>query len=430
MKRLSHPIRTLLAMLLTLIATALGIHAAERFPTPDFETGYTLPATSVPAPRAALLEALDVSLLFVALSLAAFFALKTRSRRALALLLWACLVYFGFWKKGCVCPVGAWQNVLQAATNPTVSVAPSVLLFFALPLVFALFFGRVFCGSVCPLGAIQDVVVLHPKRLPTWLLHALGTLPYLYLGIAALLVYTDTAFLVCRYDFFVGFFRLNGDFWILMTGAAILLLGIFIARPYCRFLCPYGVLLGWASMLSWRKISITPDNCVQCRLCENACPFDAIAPPSTATEPRRTALKRFAGILLLAPLLIAAGAWATPHLTRPLQHLDRRVQLVTQLEREAAFPEITSTDQTDAFRASGITLSELHQNVAALRNRFRTGSRVLGGCLGLLLACKFAALAIERERTDYEPRRTTCLACGRCYAACPIPKPTHPTTGA
>jgi polyferredoxin len=44
-----------------------------------------------------------------------------------------------------------------------------VLAFFALPLAFTLFFGRTFCGAVCPIWAIQDVVLLRPVRVPGWL---------------------------------------------------------------------------------------------------------------------------------------------------------------------------------------------------------------------------------------------------------------------
>jgi NosR/NirI family transcriptional regulator, nitrous oxide reductase regulator len=397
--------------------------AAERFPSPDFESGYVLPTTPTPIPRAAFAEALDVGLLLVALALATYFALKMRSRKALTALMLFCLAYFGFWKKGCICPVGSWQNVFQAATDNSLAVAPSVLLAFALPIAFALLFGRVFCSSVCPLGAIQDVVVLRPKRIPAWLQHALGLMPYVYLGVAALLIYTDSAFLVCRYDPFVGIFRMSGSFWMLLTGASLLLLGIFIARPYCRFLCPYGVLLSWAAALSWRKITVTPTDCIQCRLCETACPFDCIDFPSTPQESRRTSIKRLAGFLLLIPLLIGLGIGMGPHLAQPLTRLDRRIQLITQLDREAQSPAVEMTEQSEAFRASGVAMATLRDDVKRLRKRFRKGGRFLGGFFGLVLGWKLALLAKTRKRTDYEPNRTSCLACGRCFAFCPQKPP-------
>ena len=45
---------------------------------------------------------------------------------------------------------------------------------FVLPLVVALFFGRAFCGGVCALGAIQELVVLRPVQVPRRLDRALG----------------------------------------------------------------------------------------------------------------------------------------------------------------------------------------------------------------------------------------------------------------
>ncbi|MBU4459622.1 MAG: 4Fe-4S binding protein, partial [Verrucomicrobia bacterium] len=111
----------------------------------------------------------DVGVLSGALGLAAWLALVRRSRRGLFLLAVACLAYFGFWRKGCICPVGSIQNVTLGLADPSYGIPLTVAALFLLPLVFALFFGRVFCASVCPLGAIQEMVIVRPLRLPAWL---------------------------------------------------------------------------------------------------------------------------------------------------------------------------------------------------------------------------------------------------------------------
>jgi polyferredoxin len=59
-------------------------------------------------------------------------------------------------------------------------------------------------------------------------------------------------------------------------GAAFILAGMFIGRPYCRWLCPYGGLLSILSRVSWKNVRISPDKELNCGLCAGACPFGAI----------------------------------------------------------------------------------------------------------------------------------------------------------
>jgi NosR/NirI family transcriptional regulator, nitrous oxide reductase regulator len=190
-------LRRLLPPLLFLSLVA-GAWAAERFPPPDFGPSYVYPSSSQAPPRVGWLAWVDTAALVAALGLAAWIALRRRSRRALTWLTLASLFYFGFYRKGCVCPIGAVQNVAQAAFDPTYLVPWVVLAFFALPLLFALVFGRVFCGGVCPLGALQDVVLLKPVKIPSWLNHGLSVLRYFYLGLAVLLAATSSTYLICR----------------------------------------------------------------------------------------------------------------------------------------------------------------------------------------------------------------------------------------
>jgi ferredoxin len=268
-----------LACVVLLVASAPA-WAVQRFPPPEFETDYTRPHMPKPWARANWQEVLDVAVLVGALGLAAWLALRRRSRKGLLGLGIFWLVYFGFYRGGCVCPIGAVQNVALALADPTYAIPLTVVLFFSLPLVFALLFGRVFCGGVCPLGAIQDVVLIKPVRVPTWLGMALGMLPWVYLGSAVLLAATDSMFIICRYDPFVRFFRMAGGFEYLIFAGVVLGLAMFVGRPYCRFACPYGVLLGLGSRFAWKRASVTPDECIVCALCEDACPFDAIRAPA------------------------------------------------------------------------------------------------------------------------------------------------------
>ena len=287
---------------------------------------------------------------------------------------------------------------------------------------FTLLFGRAFCGGVCPLGAIQDVVAFRPIQVPTWLAGALSLLAHVYLALAVLLAATGSAFLICRYDPFVAMFRLSGQVSMLVLGGCMLLIGVFVARPYCRFLCPYGVLLGWASKLSWKRVTITPDECIQCRLCEDACPFGAIleANVSAAPRPRREGKLLLAALILASPVLMAAGGFLASRLAPALSRTHPRIQLAQRLSLEETGKVTDRTDASLAFRRTRGTFQELSDEAAALQVRFEIGSWLAGGFVGLMIACKLIGLTLRRRRSDYEADRAGCLACGRCFSACPI----------
>lgn len=408
--------RVWMCLLLLLACLGPDAGAENRFPKPQFESGYTMPAVSVPAPRAAALAALDVAVLAGALALAAWLALKRRSRRDLYLLTLFSLLYFGFWRKGCVCSIGSIQNVAVWLSDPGVVLPLSVVAFFILPLVFALFFGRVFCAAVCPLGAIQEMTLLFPMRVPARVAQVLKVIPVVYLGLAVLLAATGSAYIICRYDPFIAIFRLSGEAPILIAGVGLLLVGLVVARPYCRFLCPYGVLLSGLSRLSKWHVTITPDECVRCRLCETACPFDAIRVPMVGTaEPREQGLRRLKGLLVLCVLLVVAGGWAGSRLDTRLARMNPAVRLEEALRTQD--PALSM--EIEAFQSSGATREDLERQAALARARFHRGGWWLGGLLGGFLGLGLITLSLRRARVDYEIDRGECLSCARCFESCP-----------
>ncbi len=241
--------------------------------------GYVAPRVQHPRPRAVAWQVADVGLLAVALGVSAWLALWRRRRAWLVALSVFCLAYFGFYREGCICPIGATQNVAVALVDPHYAVPLYVVATFVLPLAAALLVGRVFCSGVCPLGAIQELVTLRAVTVPARLDKALGSLKWVYLGVAlyyALLPAASRDFLICRFDPFVGLFRFTGSAWLLVAGGALLATGVFVGRPYCRWLCPYGALLSAFSRYAWRSFSITPDRELDCGLCQSACPYGAI----------------------------------------------------------------------------------------------------------------------------------------------------------
>ena len=394
--------------------------AEQRFPPPDFESGHQLPITTTPAARAWLLQYLDIAVLVVALGLATWLVFKRRSRRGLVALSLFSLAYFGFWRKGCICAIGSVQNVALALGDPGYAVPLTASAFFVVPLVFALFAGRTFCAAVCPHGALQDLVLLKPVKVPAWLEQGLSVLPYVYLGASALFAATGSMFIICQYDPFVPIFRMSGRTLMVLSGVALLVLGVFVGRPYCRFLCPYGALLKLGAIVAKWRVRVTPDFCTQCRLCEESCPFGAMRKPETG-KARSHDRSRLVWLLVLAPALIVGGGWLGSRFSAPAARLHPTVSLAEQFltEKETApkFGALTADEL--ALERARQTPKEILEQSVVLQRRFLVGGWLFGAWVGLVLSVKAFSLAVRRSRTDYEPERGACYACARCFEYCP-----------
>ena len=372
----------LLALVLVLSTQVWGV---SYCPAPRFDTSkHHLLQSTTPSPRPAMWDWIDPALLLAALCAASWMAHKKRDRRWIAGLMLFSLLYFGFWRRGCVCPVGSIGNIALAAADSSYAIPFVVVAFFLLPLLFTLLFGRSFCGAVCPLGAVQDLFMIKPVRVPPAIEAGLRIFAYLYLAAAVLLAATGMLFIICQYDPFVTLFRFNGLWigWVLLAG--FLALSVFIARPYCRFVCPYGVILRNVSRISKWRVKITKEECIRCRLCENACPFGAISKPAKelpATEYKKNK-RRFLLFAGLGPLLAAGGG----------------------MLGAALFPVIADqTGMDDPVLPMG-----------------RTVASAAGIFLGIVVACKLVQTVIFRRREEYEINHADCMACGRCFAYCPI----------
>ncbi len=349
-----------------LLAAIPGGYAERRFPPPDFETGYTQPPVVFQEVRTPVSQYVDLTLLVVCLAIGTWLLHYRRSRRGIFLLGLFAVLYFGFYKNGCICPIGSIQNVTLALLDPHYPISLAVIGIFIAPLLFSLFYGRVFCGGVCPLGAIQDLFLFRTLRVPRWLEGSLGLCRYFYLGIAIYTVAEYSRFVICEYDPFVGFFRMSGLPWKLGLGAALLGIGLFIPRPYCRYLCPYGGLLSLLARRSSTWVRITPTDCTNCTLCDAACPYEAILRPEEPIRPE--------------------GSW--------------RFKII-----------LASLGVMALFIASGFYLFGTALSGILLSTWF-----------GVVIASKMMIQAFSNRRNHFETDHAACLSCGRCYEYCPYGK--------
>jgi len=154
-------------------------------------------------------------------------------------------------------------------------------------------FGKSFCSWICPIGSISEYVADFSEKImkklfkrvlyiPRWLDYPLRSLKYLlllffvYAIFYSMTIYSLKMFLDSPYnavaDLKMWYFFADISQTALVVIAVLFFLSMLIRNFWCRFLCPYGALLGIISFLSPNKIRRNTDSCIDCNLCAKACP--------------------------------------------------------------------------------------------------------------------------------------------------------------
>lgn len=411
----------------------LRLLAVARFPKPDFTSGYQYPDIVHGMPWETFWSWVDIVLLIGLMSLVAWAVHRRPSRRIIFSVSIVSVLYFGFFRTGCVCSIGSIQNVvLSIAEMLPVGASAAVcsyrlplvvLIIFLLPLVFALFFGRVFCAGVCPMGALQELVNVRNFRISRAVASALSFFPWIYLAFAILYAATRSQFIICRFDPFVPIFRLSGDVGMIVFGVSLLVLSVFVGRPFCRFLCPYGALLSVISSVALRRVEVTKKQCINCTLCHNACPVDAIREPyaNKGGERRMTGVRRVLLYIVLLPLFTVGSGWLLSSQSDTLSIAHRDVYLYTLLQRDADSEgeELNMPAEVEAFHEMGRSMEELEASVVSVRKSYYHWAWFAGALIGFVLGCKLIRLSVKRTRKNYEIEPSGCVACGKCFDYCP-----------
>ncbi len=243
---------------------------------------------------------LDMAVLIVIMITGAFFVMKRKASWKLSVLSIIALAYLGIIRGGCICPVGVITNVTMGMVSPRM-VGLVTLVVFLSPLIVALIAGRVFCTSGCPLGAMQHLFKKKKKflRIPQKLNTIIKIFPIGLLIGTIYFALKSSYFLACELEpykaaFFIGksWFdqllafiagqpmeaKLLWSFGLFAWGylLVMMVIGYWFPRPFCRFMCPYGVLLGVFSLFSVKQRRIDNSSCIHCGACQKACPTQAI----------------------------------------------------------------------------------------------------------------------------------------------------------
>lgn len=165
---------------------------------------------------------------------------------------------------------------------------PGAVLFFVAAILLALLLRRSFCSWICPVGTVSEWLwklgfnrMRQNIRPPAWLDYGLRSIKYLllaYLFYAAL--YWDftrqTAFLASDYnglsDLKLNHYIMSPSLPVLIVLLLLLYLSYLLRNPFCRFICPYGALLGLVSLVSPTAVQRNTKKCVSCGVCNQVCP--------------------------------------------------------------------------------------------------------------------------------------------------------------
>lgn len=186
-------------------------------------------------------------------------------------------------------PIAGLMNLkywLLSGQIPKVHPAAVFLLVTFLSMAFL--FRKAFCSWLCPVGTISEYLWRAGKKLfkrnfplPRWLDLPMRGLKYLLLGFFVWAISTMSVegirdFMLSPYGLIadvkmLNFFRHIGETGLIVIGI-FAVASVFVQNFWCRFLCPYGALLGLTSWLSPTRIRRNTETCIDCAKCAKACP--------------------------------------------------------------------------------------------------------------------------------------------------------------
>jgi polyferredoxin len=187
-------------------------------------------------------------------------------------------------------PIGALTSLKYwLITGKIHPVHPAALVIFLAILVMSLLARKSFCSWLCPVGTVSEMVhklgrLLFGRNFRLWL-----WLDLLLRGVKYLLLLLFVIFILLGMSAEAVVKFLDAPYWAvsdvkmlhfftsmsgttMMVLAGLTVLSLFYKMFWCRYLCPYGALLGLAGMLSPFKIRRDVAGCTGCRRCSAACP--------------------------------------------------------------------------------------------------------------------------------------------------------------
>ena len=166
---------------------------------------------------------------------------------------------------------------------------PAALIVFLAAIAVSLVFRKSFCGWICPVGTVSEWLWKGGRKLigrnlviAQALDVALRAIKYFIMAAFIFFTWIVMSATILLLFFMSDYYNTTDvrmlQFFMDLSATAVIVLGslavlsVLYKNFWCRYLCPYGALLGLAGLLSPFRISRDPDRCTGCRSCTRACP--------------------------------------------------------------------------------------------------------------------------------------------------------------
>lgn len=188
-----------------------------------------------------------------------------------------------------ICPICGVSSIYQFFVSSTLWVVKlkSLLgIIIGIVLISTILFGPIVCGFICPFGTIQDLVAKFGKKifkrkynnfLPINLENKIKYIRYVSLVLTIIITSVSTGVIFLEkinpYHAFLGFFSKSISIVGFFILCIVITLSLFIHRPWCKYICPYGALLGIFNKFKVFRIVRKESTCVGCKKCSKTCPM-------------------------------------------------------------------------------------------------------------------------------------------------------------
>lgn len=190
-----------------------------------------------------------------------------------------------------ICPVCGVTSIYQFFASSSllvVKLKSSLGIIIGLAIMSAILFGPIICGFICPFGAIQDLLSRVGKKIfkrkyntfiPKKVDEKLKYLRYVVLASTIILTATSSVILLEALNPYHAYLSIfNRKFTALGIIGFIILtliigLSLFVQRPWCRYICPYGAFLGLFNKIKVFRVFREKGTCVSCKKCTKECPM-------------------------------------------------------------------------------------------------------------------------------------------------------------